>query len=113
MLGADKLRLMFGSAIQKWCIVMDTIKAMDTLKAILIDLGIPEELIHQDALLREDLQLDSTETVEISLALKRQLGVYVKLEGRQDITLTQLCNKVEAAMSSACEEMQAKSASGV
>ena len=92
---------------------MDTIKAMDALKAILIDLGIPEELIHQDALLREDLQLDSTETVEISLALKRKLGVNVKLEGRQDITLTQLCNKVEAAMSSACEEMQAKSVSGV
>ena len=86
---------------------------MDTLKVILTDLGIPEELIHQDALLREDLQLDSTETVEISLALKRQLGVNVKLEGRQDITLTQLCNRVEAAMFSACEEMQAKSASGV
>ena len=92
---------------------MDTIKAMDALKAILIDLGIPEELINHDALLREDLQLDSTETVEISLALKRKLGVNVKLEGRQDITLTQLCNRVEAAMFSACEEMQAKSASGV
>gem|GEM_PF-838743 len=92
---------------------METIKVMDTLKVILTDLGILEELIHQDALLREDLQLDSTETVEISLALKRQLGVNVKLEGRQDITLTQLCNRVEAAMFSACEEMQAKSASGV
>ena len=86
---------------------------MDTLKVILTDLGIPEELIHKDALLREDLQLDSTETVEISLALKRQLGVNVKLEGRQDMTLAQLCNRVEAAISSACEEMQAKSASGV
>ena len=92
---------------------METIKVMDTLKVILTDLGIPEELIHQDALLREDLQLDSTETVEISLALKRQLGVNVKLEGRQDMTLAQLCNRVEAAMSSACEEMQAKSVSGV
>jgi acyl carrier protein len=92
---------------------MDTIKAMDALKAILIDLGIPEELIHQDALLREDLQLDSTETVEIALGLKRKLGVNVKLESRQDMTLAQLCNRVEAAISSACEEMQAKSASGV
>jgi acyl carrier protein len=92
---------------------MDTIKAMDALKAILIDLGIPEESIHQDALLREDLQLDSTETVEIALGLKRKVGVNVKLEGRQDMTLTQLCNRVEAAMSSACEEMQAKSVSGV
>lgn len=92
---------------------METIKAMDTLKAILTDLGIPEELLHQDALLREDLQLDSTETVEISLALKRTLGVNVKLEGRQDITLIQLCNRVEAAISSASTGIQAESASGV
>lgn len=92
---------------------METLKVMDTLKAALIDLGIPEELIHQDALLREDLQIDSTETVELALALKRQLGVSVKLEGRQDITLAQLCNKVEVAMSAASAGIQDKSASGV
>lgn len=92
---------------------MDTIKAIDALKAILTDLGIPEELIHQDALLREDLQLDSTETVEIALGLKRKLGINVKLEGRQDMTLAQVCNRIEAAMSSACAEIQATSASGV
>lgn len=92
---------------------METLKLMDTLKAALIDLGIPEELIHQDALLREDLQIDSTETVELALALKRQLGVSVKLEGRQDITLAQLCNKVEVAMSAASAGIQDKSASGV
>ena len=80
---------------------MDTLKAMDTLKVILTDLGIPEELVHQDALLREDLQLDSAETVEISLGLKRKLGVNVKLEGRQDITLAQVCTMVEMAMPSA------------
>ena len=86
---------------------------MDTLKATLTDLGIPEELIHQDALVREDLQLDSTETVEVALALKRQLGVSVKLEGRQDITLAQLCDRVEIAMSSDPAGIQDKSASGV
>jgi acyl carrier protein len=80
---------------------MDTLKAMDTLKVILTDLGIPEELLHKDALLREDLQLDSAETVEISLGLKRKLGVNVKLEGRQDITLAQVCTMVEMAMPSA------------
>ncbi|MEA5503571.1 acyl carrier protein [Halotia wernerae UHCC 0503] len=77
---------------------MDTLKAMDVLKAILIDLGIPEELLHPDSLLHKDLQIDSTETVEISLALKRQLGINVKLETRQDKTLTQVCNMLEAAM---------------
>ncbi len=103
----------FSRTIQEWCIVMETFKAMDTLKVILTDLGIPEELIHQDALLREDLQLDSTETVELALSLKRLLGVSVKLESRQDITLAQLCQKVEVAMSSAGEGIQDKSASGV
>jgi acyl carrier protein len=92
---------------------METLKVMETLKATLTDLGIPEEMIHQDALLREDLQLDSTETVELALALKRQLGVSVKLEGRQDITLAQLCDRVDVAMSSAPEGIQDKSASGV
>ncbi|HEY9651648.1 MAG TPA: acyl carrier protein [Coleofasciculaceae cyanobacterium] len=92
---------------------MEPLKVMDTLKGTLTELGIPQELIHQDALLREDLQLDSTETVELALALKRQLGVSVKLEGRQDITLAQLCDRVETAMSSTCGGIQDKSASGV
>lgn len=77
---------------------MDTSKAMDTLKAILTELGIPKESLHEDARLHEDLQLDSTEMVEIALGLKRQLGVSVKLEGRQDLTLAQVSNKVEAAL---------------
>ncbi|NEQ81894.1 MAG: acyl carrier protein [Moorea sp. SIO2I5] len=71
---------------------------MDTLKTILTELGIPKELLHHDTLLHKDLQLDSTEIVEIALRLKRQLGVSVKLESRQDLTLAQVCDKVEAAL---------------
>ncbi|HLP89913.1 MAG TPA: acyl carrier protein [Nostocaceae cyanobacterium] len=77
---------------------MDNFEAMDTLKAILINLGISEELLHPDALLHRDLQIDSTETVEISLALKRQLGINLKLETRQDKTLTEVCKMLEAAV---------------
>jgi acyl carrier protein len=77
---------------------MDTLKAMHTLKAILTDLGISEEFLDQDTLLHKDLQLDSTETVEIALGLKRKLGVNVKLESRQDMTLAQVCSLIEAAM---------------
>lgn len=77
---------------------MNTRNVMDTLKAILTDLGIAEELLHQDTLLHKDLQLDSTEIVEISLGLKRQLGVNVKLESRQDMTLAQVCSSIEAAI---------------
>ncbi len=79
-------------------------KAMDTLKSILTNLGIPEASLHQDTRLRQDLQLDSTETVEVALGLKRQLGVRVKLESRQDMTLTQVCDQVEAAMLASSED---------
>ena len=71
---------------------------MDTLKEILVEMGIPEESLTEDALLRKDLQLDSTETVEISLGLKRRLGVNVKIESRQDTTLGQVCEMVNQAM---------------
>ncbi|TVP65622.1 MAG: acyl carrier protein [Nodularia sp. (in: Bacteria)] len=72
---------------------------MNTLKAILNDLGIPEDLLHQSSLLHKDLQIDSTETVEISLALKRKLGINMKLETRTDKTLIEVCQMIEAAMS--------------
>jgi len=71
---------------------------IDALKDILLDLGISEESIKDTALLRKDLQLDSTETVEISLGLKRRLGVNVKLESRKDITLAEVCDMVDKAM---------------
>src|SRR2546426_3354901 len=71
-----------------------------TLREILIDLGIDEHAIREDAHLREDLELDSTETVEIALELKRRLGVEIKLESRQDPTLAQVCFMVEQAMGS-------------
>ena len=69
-----------------------------TLKAILIDLGIDERALTEDAHLRKDLELDSTETVEISLELKRRLGVEMKLESRQDPTLAELCARIERVL---------------
>lgn len=77
---------------------MNTSKVMDSLRSILANLGIPEELLHDDTLLYEDLQLDSTEIVEVALQLKRLLKINIKLEGRQDMTLAQVCNKIEASL---------------
>ena len=71
---------------------------MDALKDILVDLGIPEQEITEAALLRKDLQLDSTETVDISLGLKRRFGVNVKLESRKDMTLADVCEMVNSAI---------------
>lgn len=76
----------------------DGINTMDRLKIILLDLGIPDELIRSDAWLVQDLQIDSAEVVEISLALKRQLGINVKLESKRDRTLEELCRVVEAML---------------
>lgn len=77
---------------------MNTVKTMKELEDILNNLGIPEELIYPDALLHRDLQLDSTEIVEISLALKRRLGIKLKLETRSDKSLAEVCTLIESAM---------------
>lgn len=78
---------------------MDSLNVMNTLKTILTDLGIPEESLHEDTLLCKNLRIDSLETVEIALGLKRKLGIKVKLEASQDITLAQVCHLVEEAIS--------------
>jgi acyl carrier protein len=77
---------------------MNTVKAMKYLEDILNDLGIPEELIQPNVLLHRDLQLDSTEIVEISLALKRRLGIKLKLETRDDKSLAEVCTLIRSAI---------------
>jgi acyl carrier protein len=66
-------------------------------KDILVtNLGVDEELVTPDAHLLKDLELDSTDTVEISLQLKKQLGVELKLQIRDDPTVGQVCEQVDA-----------------
>jgi acyl carrier protein len=69
----------------------------ETIKKILLDLGIDEERIHADAYLHKDLELDSTETVQIALDLKRLYGVTVKFESRQDLTVADVCALIDQA----------------
>ena len=75
---------------------MDSLTAMNTLKAMLVDLGIPEETLSEDTLLHGHLQLDSVETVRLSLELKRRLGIDLKLGTRNDMTLAEICDMAEA-----------------
>jgi acyl carrier protein len=75
------------------------IEVMDTLKQVLADLGIPVESLRENTLLSRDLQLDSTEIVEIALGLKRKLGVKIKIESQQDKTLADVCESIAKAMS--------------
>jgi acyl carrier protein len=75
------------------------IETMDTLKQVLADLGIPVESLRENTLLRRDLQLDSTEIVEMALGLKRRLKVNTKIENQQDKTLADICESIAKAMS--------------
>ena len=71
--------------------------SFDMLREILLDLGIDEERISESAHLRKDLELDSTETVEMALELKRRFGVEVKLEARKDFTLSEVGAMIDHA----------------
>jgi acyl carrier protein len=77
---------------------LNNLTVMDTLTAILVDLGIPREQIRSDTFIHANLGLDSVETVRLSLELKRRLGIDLKLGTRQDITLAEICQIAVAPM---------------
>jgi len=81
----------------------DDVTHYGVLKAILVDMGIEEEKIAPTASLRNDLKLDSTETVDVSLELKRRLGVDVKLESKQELTVDDVCRLIDTAAAVAAE----------
>ncbi|EOW9529290.1 acyl carrier protein [Bacillus cytotoxicus] len=68
------------------------------LKEVLEELGIREEEITENALLRKDLMLDSTETVQVSLEMKRKFDVNIKLESEQDFTIANIIEMVNEQM---------------
>ncbi len=73
----------------------------EVVKDILVtDLGAEEEQVTEGAHLLDDLELDSTDTVEISLQLKKRLGADVKLAVRDDPTIAEVCAMVDTALAS-------------
>ena len=78
---------------------MDTQQTMNDLIYILAELGIPIDKLNPNSLIYKDLQLDSTEIVEISVALKQKFGVKIKLEARRDMTLAEVCNLIDFSIS--------------
>jgi acyl carrier protein len=71
---------------------------LETVRKAIAALGIPEEEITPAARLRGELELDSTELVEVSLELKRQLGVEVTLELADDMTVADVTRTVDEAI---------------
>lgn len=68
------------------------------LGTVLAELGVEAAAVTPAARLRADLELDSTELVQVALELTRHFGVRVKLAAKDDLTLAQVCRlTVEAA----------------
>jgi len=66
---------------------------LDFLKNKLLDLGIEEEEIQENSTLAE-LMLDSTEKVDITLAIKEEFGVTVSLDD-DNLTLLKLVKIID------------------
>ena len=58
------------------------------------ELGIEAEAVSPEVRLREDLGLDSTEMVQVSLDLTRRLGVRVRLELGEQGTFRDACDAI-------------------
>jgi acyl carrier protein len=64
---------------------------------ILCELGVESGAISDTALLGDELELDSTDAVEVSLGLKRRFQVEVKVQVKGDHTVGDLHEAVLAA----------------
>jgi acyl carrier protein len=73
----------------------DVIKAITD---ILSELGVQRDAVRDAATLGDELELDSTDAVEVSLGLKRRFQVEVKVQVKGDQTVGDLRDAVLAAM---------------
>lgn len=69
---------------------MTTRKVEEVIRQVLLDLGIEEDKIVNQAHIRNDLGLDSTELVDITLAVKKEFDVAVKFQSSEDPTLEEV-----------------------
>jgi acyl carrier protein len=73
---------------------MTSEQVADALTGSLVGLGVEAAAIRPDVRLHEDLELDSTEMVQVSLDLTRRLGVRVRLEPKANGTFLDACAAV-------------------
>jgi acyl carrier protein len=69
---------------------------LDVVTDLLVKLGVEAELITGSAVLGRDLELDSTDAVEVALEFKRHFGVTVKVQVKGDETVEDLIELVLA-----------------
>lgn len=77
---------------------MGTYSELKIIKATLIDLGIESDKIKESAKVHSDLGLDSSEIIEVVLALKNAFDFDVSLLYKisNDITLGEICQLVNS-----------------
>ena len=68
--------------------------SFDAVKAILVELGVEEEVLGPDCHLRADLALDSTETTELELELKRRFNTMIDLWDNKDYTIQEIAERI-------------------
>jgi acyl carrier protein len=73
---------------------MTSDEVAEALAGSLADLGIDASVIQPEVRLREDLELDSTEMVQVSLDLTRRLGVRVRVDAKANGTFRDACEAV-------------------
>lgn len=92
----DAARTTTGDAMTDTSPAPTTDEVAEVLRAAIVDLGIEEHAITPVARLRGDLELDSTEIVQLSLELTRFRGRKVKLESDTDYSFDDVCELVAA-----------------
>jgi acyl carrier protein len=66
-------------------------------KFLIDDIEVEEDAIKPDALLKNDLGIDSLDFVDIVVIVERKFGFKIKPEEMQDIaTLSQFCDYIES-----------------
>lgn len=60
----------------------------------LVDFGIEENEISSEAKMFDDIGLDSTETVDLSLTIKKQYSVLIDFGGKIEMTIEDLVEEI-------------------
>jgi acyl carrier protein len=74
-----------------------TFEIKDAILDALVELGISAQIANETRL-QSDLELDSTETVQLSLEMKRRFNVDIKLDTGQDLSVREVCELIEQAL---------------
>lgn len=79
---------------------MERLEIEEKVKAFLIDdLEIDEEKIQDEALLKDDLGIDSLDFVDIVVIVEKNFGFKIKPEEMTDVkTLHQFCDYIESKL---------------